>query len=226
MDKIIMGISELAKESGLARRRIHFYVSEGLIPSPDKPGGGARYDEEHLLRLLLIQELQKKHYKLSAIREQLDAELVGKTEDQIHTRLQVVRAAVKGIEPRGGVQDLASYLNSTYPKVIASSQDRQPTLTQDFQQEKSTPLSKDFSFAELVRPAPPNANPQQASHSAASPQLQDQIDLRGVSWIKFSPQEGIDVQVREDVLRKNRRQILMWLSECASTNARGDSHED
>ena len=67
-----MTITELEEKSGVARRTIHFYVREGLLPAPEKPGGGARYDEEHLLRLLIIRELQVEHYRLSAIRERLE----------------------------------------------------------------------------------------------------------------------------------------------------------
>ena len=66
-------ISDLEKHTGLTRRTIHYYTKEKLIPSPDGMGGGAKYSEEHLLRLQLIKEMQKSHLKLSGIREALDA---------------------------------------------------------------------------------------------------------------------------------------------------------
>ena len=66
-------ISDLEKHTGLTRRTIHYYTKEKLIPSPDGMGGGAKYSEEHLLRLQLIKEMQKSHLKLSGIKEALDS---------------------------------------------------------------------------------------------------------------------------------------------------------
>jgi len=64
-----MTITELEKASGVPRRTVHFYIRQGVLPPPDGAGGAARYGEEHLLRLRLIQELQKSHLKLAGIRE-------------------------------------------------------------------------------------------------------------------------------------------------------------
>jgi len=66
-------ISDLERKTGLNRRTIHFYTKEKLIPPPYGAGGGARYGEEHVVRLRLIQELQKSHLRLSGIREALDS---------------------------------------------------------------------------------------------------------------------------------------------------------
>jgi DNA-binding transcriptional MerR regulator len=65
-------ISDLEARTGINRRTIHFYVKEGILPAPQGAGGGARYGEEHLLRLQLTRELQKSHLKLSGIREAMD----------------------------------------------------------------------------------------------------------------------------------------------------------
>lgn len=65
-------VSDLESLTGINRRTIHFYVKEGVLPAPHGSGGGARYGEEHLLRLQLTRELQKSHLKLSGIREALD----------------------------------------------------------------------------------------------------------------------------------------------------------
>lgn len=65
-------ITDLEARTGINRRTIHFYVKEGLLPAPQGTGGGARYGEEHLLRLQLTRELQKSHLKLSGIREAMD----------------------------------------------------------------------------------------------------------------------------------------------------------
>ena len=73
LNKKNYSITELEKHTGLTRRTIHYYTKEKLIPPPDGTGGGAKYGEEHLLRLQLIKEMQKSHLKLSGIREALDA---------------------------------------------------------------------------------------------------------------------------------------------------------
>ena len=65
-------VSDLESLTGINRRTIHFYVKEGVLPSPEGAGGGARYGEEHLLRLQLTRDLQKSHLKLSGIREAMD----------------------------------------------------------------------------------------------------------------------------------------------------------
>jgi DNA-binding transcriptional MerR regulator len=65
-------VSDLESLTGINRRTIHFYVKEGVIPAPSGAGGGARYGEEHLLRLQLTRDLQKSHLKLSGIREAMD----------------------------------------------------------------------------------------------------------------------------------------------------------
>lgn len=65
-------ISDLEDTTGVSRRTIHFYIKEGLIPPSYGTGGGAYYGEEHLLRLLLIKDLQGSHLKLSGIKEALD----------------------------------------------------------------------------------------------------------------------------------------------------------
>jgi DNA-binding transcriptional MerR regulator len=65
-------VSDLEALTGINRRTIHFYVKQGVLPAPQGAGGGARYGEEHLLRLQLTRELQKSHLKLSGIKEAMD----------------------------------------------------------------------------------------------------------------------------------------------------------
>ncbi|GJQ33359.1 MAG: hypothetical protein HBSAPP04_21980 [Ignavibacteriaceae bacterium] len=66
-------ISDLEKLTGFSRRTVHFYIKEGLIPPTGSVGAGAKYGEEHLLRLLMIGILQKRDLKLSGIRKILDS---------------------------------------------------------------------------------------------------------------------------------------------------------
>lgn len=62
-------ISELEVKTGLSRRTIRFYVSEGLVPPPQGAGVAASYTEEHLLRLKVIVKLKKAHFTLPGIKD-------------------------------------------------------------------------------------------------------------------------------------------------------------
>ena len=62
-------IQELAEATGLSRRTIHFYTQQGVLPPAAGAGLGARYGEEHLLRLRLVPLLRRQGLKLDAIRE-------------------------------------------------------------------------------------------------------------------------------------------------------------
>jgi len=64
-------ITELSTLSGVNRRNIHFYIQQGLVPPADGAGLGARYTDEHLLRLRAIPVLRNRGLRLDAIREQL-----------------------------------------------------------------------------------------------------------------------------------------------------------
>lgn len=69
----LFSIEELAERTGLSIRTIRFYISEGLLPSPQARGRNAGYVQEALDRLILIQRLKDAHLPLKEIRAQLDA---------------------------------------------------------------------------------------------------------------------------------------------------------
>ncbi len=60
-------IDELAHESGVTSRNIRYYQTRGLLPPPNVKGRVGMYDEGHLERLKLIQELQSEGLNLQAI---------------------------------------------------------------------------------------------------------------------------------------------------------------
>jgi DNA-binding transcriptional MerR regulator len=64
-------IADLETISGVNRRNIHFYVQQGVLPPPEGAGLGARYSEEHLLRLRAIPILRNRGLRLDDIREKL-----------------------------------------------------------------------------------------------------------------------------------------------------------
>jgi DNA-binding transcriptional MerR regulator len=68
MMELTLSIQELCDQCGLPRRTVHFYSQQGLIPPPTGAGLGARYMEEHLLRLQLIPLLRGQGLRLDEIR--------------------------------------------------------------------------------------------------------------------------------------------------------------
>lgn len=65
-------IQDLSDLTGLPRRTIHFYLQQRLLPSPEGAGPGARYGEEHLLRLKLIPLLRRQGLRLDEIRARFE----------------------------------------------------------------------------------------------------------------------------------------------------------
>lgn len=68
-----MRIGELAREAGVSRETIHFYLREGLLAPAEKANARVSYfDESHLVRLRVIKAFQQAHIPLAQIREQLE----------------------------------------------------------------------------------------------------------------------------------------------------------
>ena len=64
-------LRELAQETGLTRRAIRFYITEGLLPPPEGLGPAAVYTEGHRDRLRLIGRLKERYWPLREIRRHL-----------------------------------------------------------------------------------------------------------------------------------------------------------
>ena len=75
-------LRELAGAAGVTPRTVRYYISEGLLPSPDR-GPRAQYDPDQLARLRLIRQLQRNHLPLAEIRHRL-AEL---SDAEVHAAL-------------------------------------------------------------------------------------------------------------------------------------------
>jgi DNA-binding transcriptional MerR regulator len=86
MDESEYSIHELSKQSGLPRRTIHFYTQQGVLPPPTGAGLGARYNEEHRLRLLLVPHLRRRGLRLDDIRKKFEQQSM---EDLEHLAIEV-----------------------------------------------------------------------------------------------------------------------------------------
>jgi DNA-binding transcriptional MerR regulator len=66
-------LSDLCARTGVTARTVRYYIQQGLLRSPGQTGPGAKYDQGHLSRLLLIRRLQHEHLPLAEIRKRLHA---------------------------------------------------------------------------------------------------------------------------------------------------------
>src|SRR6185369_11170344 len=58
-----MKMKDLERATGVGRESIRFYIREGLLPEPERPGRNvAWYDESFVERIGLIKELQQKRF--------------------------------------------------------------------------------------------------------------------------------------------------------------------
>lgn len=66
-------IDELAAATGVSSRNIRAYQARGLLPPPELEGRTGYYRDEHVTRLRLIDDLQRRGFSLAGIKETLDA---------------------------------------------------------------------------------------------------------------------------------------------------------
>ena len=66
-----LDLAELSDRADVSPRTVRYYIQQGLLPSPESRGPGARYGAEHLDRLRLIRRLQREHLPLAEIRRRI-----------------------------------------------------------------------------------------------------------------------------------------------------------
>lgn len=71
MSAVEYSIGELARQAGVTRRTIRYYVELGLLPPPGGAGRAATYTLDHLRRLEQIRALQAHRLSLEEIRQDL-----------------------------------------------------------------------------------------------------------------------------------------------------------
>jgi DNA-binding transcriptional MerR regulator len=65
-------MADLERETGISKRNIRYYITEGLLPSAKGRGVGATYGKAHLLRLKMIARFKEDHLPLDEIRKRLE----------------------------------------------------------------------------------------------------------------------------------------------------------
>lgn len=118
-----MRIGELAQRAGVSKETIHFYLREGLLPSPEKVNVRVAYfDQGHFTRLRLIKALQRAHIPLAKVREQLEglSQFIAPQNQADHERaLAVVTEflSVDGEEPELTLAEVADRAGLTVDQI-------------------------------------------------------------------------------------------------------------
>ena len=194
LNKKNYSITELEKHTGLTRRTIHYYTKEKLIPPPDGIGGGAKYGEEHLLRLQLIKEMQKSHLKLSGIREALNAMDISEM-NQLYEKAQ-----------RGKIRswDLDSIENW-----LVDSSEVEATDKNSMNYPPGQNISEESNYSFLN----PGNRPRKKKKTRNVSYLKDlkRTTVPDASWERFSVLDGVEINVRSDIMQKYGTIVKNWI---------------
>lgn len=80
LDKLVVGIGEVAQISGIPTRQIRYWEEKGIIKSlTDIEGKNRRYNYKNIKKMLLIKELMDEGYTLDA------------AANKIHKRLDMIQ---------------------------------------------------------------------------------------------------------------------------------------
>lgn len=87
LDKLVVGIGEVAQITGIPTRQIRYWEEKGIISSlTEEEGKNRRYNYENIKKMLLIKELMEEGYTLDA-----SAEKVKKRMEMIEETLNKLR---------------------------------------------------------------------------------------------------------------------------------------
>ena len=189
-------ISELEELTDINRRTIHLYVQEGIISPPDGTGGGAKYYEDHVLRLMLIKHMQKSHLKLSGIREALDA----MTTEEMKRLLKKVETG----GPEWDAHSIDNWLLYSKDETHLLKNEADPTKAQS---NKFHTYS--FLKTEGMQHKPPKAKEGSKSYlrelkRSPSPES---------SWKRIEVADGIEISIRLDRYNRYRSIINKWIGQ-------------
>ncbi|MGY5766652.1 MerR family transcriptional regulator [Brachybacterium sp. DNPG3] len=91
-------IGEVSRRSGLSADALRFYEREGIIPPPERTGGGARrYDPSVLDHLQVVTALRRIGFGLDEVRDLLAAKSEHRT---VRGRVAAARESIERLEAR------------------------------------------------------------------------------------------------------------------------------
>jgi DNA-binding transcriptional MerR regulator len=198
---------DLAEKAETTVRTIHYYVSEGLLPPPEGTTRNALYGPAHLARLKIIAALRTEGLSLAAIRSRLNLlseegvvevlQTLDRYDDEISTgdvtALGLIEAAVVD-------QSSETQANETGDRQAPVMLSRSMPLP-----ESSPPDSaREYVDRMLNRSEAPRQAPSRREAHVRPKRPPE-------TWHHFSIEDGIDIRVRDDRLRPERRQIEAFI---------------
>ena len=177
-------IKDLEEKTGVKVRTIRFYIKENLVPPPNGTGGGASYDDTHLLSLQVIKVLHESKLKLSGIKEAL----AGMSPEQMSALV---------VEAESGKRnwDNASLRNWVNPE-----KDNEATVP---------PCG--FSFAAIGSGEEGKSVSDDTSNILSK--LTRQAVPAQETWMRFNPIDGVEIQVRDDVDPKTKALVMQLIKQ-------------
>jgi DNA-binding transcriptional MerR regulator len=121
-EEIRLNINELSARTGVPVRTIHYYLAEGILPSPGARGKAARYGEETVLRLRLVRRLVEQRLPLAEIKTRLDglsADDLRRLLDEDDRRQSRLEQAAQAGSPREYLAVLMELPRTTLPAASA-----------------------------------------------------------------------------------------------------------
>jgi DNA-binding transcriptional MerR regulator len=213
---------ELAEHGNTTVRTVHYYVSEGLLPPPEGATRNALYGRAHLARLRIISALREEGLSLAAIRSRLarlnDERVIGvlETLDRFEEDIAAGEVTALGLIEATLVDE---------PNEVTTLADMAPDTrmmmsTPSPPEESSTPQSA-RAYVERVLSrsdtSPPGPTRRDAPVRPTAPTE---------TWHHFTIDDGIEIRIREDRLRADRRQIEAFVQTIRDLARRSARHRD
>lgn len=199
---------ELAERADTTVRTVHYYVAEGLLPPPDGTTRNALYGADHLARLRIIAALRSEGLSLAAIRSRL-ALLDGDGVVEILRTLDRFAAEIQAGEvPVLGLIEAAVVDRSSETSSMAENAPSGPEMISGRGGTVREPDAPDSARAYVERMLRRSGGAQPVRPRQAS------LPRPGrppETWHHFTIEEGIEVRVRDDRLRPERRQVEAFM---------------
>lgn len=203
-------ISELENLTGFSRRTVHFYIKEGLIPSPGSVGTGTKYGEEHFLRLMMIGILQKQDLKLNGIRKILESMTLIQMKETV-SRESVNRTARGLTNLFSGVYSIPGVVSQAALKTLNLNEEITLPPENDRQKESGNRTAGGFLMNKTVLLVS-----EQQTKDYNHEVLEEKPDLVQEkegnsnsikSWRRIELTDGIEMNVREDIFSRYKSLI-------------------
>lgn len=206
---------ELAERGDTTVRTVHYYVSEGLLPPPEGATRSAVYGGAHLARLRIISALRSEGLSLAAIRSRMDQ----LSDEDVAAVLQTLQRFDDEI--RAGEVTVLGFIEAAVVQQ-ASEPEALPYMTRDAPPMLSAPPPEpaahpDSARAYVDRILRRESTPQSIQRQRESHVLPKQ---RPETWHHFTIEDGIEIRVREDRLRPERRQVETFIDSVRDTARR------